>query len=198
MNPLDQEAYASHQKVLFYMVEKVTKSVLELGAGNSSTIQLHDILERKNVKLLTIEQNSEWLGKFIHLSSDLHTLRYFSDTDIKSFYDNDVEDWGLVFIDNATWAARNLAIRKYKDTVDYIVLHDCDFFPNNRYFGKTISTIKGYKHITGVRDYSDIFKYWIEFFVDGWEVNCPPTLVGSNKICLDDISINGMIIANRS
>jgi hypothetical protein len=198
MKAKDQEAFASHQKVLFYMVEKVTKPVLELGAGNSSTIQLHDILEKKGVKLLTIEQDSEWLGKFIHLNSDLHSLRYFSDTGIESFYKQDSEQWGLVFIDNGTWDARDWAIKKYKDIVDYIVLHDCDFFPNNRYFGKTIRPINGHKQDTGVRSYNDIFKYWIEIFVDGWELNCPPTLLGSNKHKLDDISIDGMIIANRS
>jgi len=198
MKYTDQEAFASHQLVLLDIAKRVDKPVLELGAGYSSTKQIHDLLESKKIKMVTVEQSIEWVVKFIYLSSDLHAVRYYSDANIKMFYDNDKEQWGLVFIDNGTWEARHMAIKKYKDTADYVILHDCDFFPGYKYFGKAYSPINPKEHDTGVRDYSDVFKYWIEYFVEGWEANEPPTLLGSNKICLDDIVIEGMMIANRN
>ena len=50
----------------------------------------------------------------------------------------------------------------------------------------------------GVWDYSDVFKYWIEFFMHGYRMESTPTLLGSNTICLDDIVVNKMEIANRN
>ena len=138
------------------------------------------------------------------LKSDLHDLRFIKN--IKKFYAQDKEEWGLVFIDNNytndsdPWWGRKSAVARYHNTADYIVLHDCDAILNNDdTFGKAIKPITPENHDPGVRDYSKTFKYWIEFFVDGWQQWHPPVLLASNKVCLDDIQkVDGMIIANRN
>jgi len=196
--------WGTHQLVLFAALQKVNKSVLELGAGVFSTNQMHDILKDRGIKLLTIESDRKWLGKYKYLKTDLHDLRYIKD--IEKFYAEDTEQWGLVFIDNNytkdsdVWWGRKAAITKYKDIADYIILHDCDaVLINDNTFGKAIKPIDPEKHDPGIRDYSKAFKYWIEFFIDGWGRTKPPVLLASNKICLDDIQgIDRMIIANRN
>jgi len=200
--PKAGSGYATHQLVLLDTLKKVNKPVLELGAGMHSTVQIHNILQNKGIKALTIEGKSEWLSKFIHLKTDLHNFKQINDTAIQKFYDSDEEQWGLVFIDNPTWDMRKVAILKYKDTVDYIILHDCDYLvEGNDIFGEgeQVKPTNPDDHEPGVRNYSKTFKYWIEFFVEGWEQWHPPVLLASNKICLDNIQrINGMVISNRN
>ncbi|MHA1309193.1 MAG: hypothetical protein ACTSQN_18140, partial [Candidatus Heimdallarchaeota archaeon] len=204
VNAQHGSGWSTHQAVLFSILKKVNKSVLELGAGEFSTVQIHDALKDRNVKVLTIESDKEWLNKYEHLKTDLHTLQYIQD--IEKFYAKDNEQWELVFIDNNytkdsdLWWGRKSAISKYKDVADYIVLHDCDaILDKDNTFGEVIKPIDPGKYDPGVRDYSKTFAYWIEFFVDGWKQWHPPTLLASNKVCLNDIkSIDGMIIANRN
>ena len=196
--------FASHQLVLSDTLKKVNKPILELGAGLHSTEMIHDISKKRGIKVLTLESDKEWLIKYEHLKTGLHDLQHGGD--IKKFYAEDNEQWGLVFVDSTynanpdPWWARKAALLKYKDTADYVVLHDCDaIVVGENEFGETIEPINSDEHDPGIRDYSKTFKYWIEFFVDGWKQWHPPTLLASNKICLDDIQkIDGMIISNRN
>ncbi len=201
---LHKAGWHTHQEVLFTMLRKINKPMLELGAGEFSTIQIHETLKDRGVKALTIESDKEWLSKYTHLKTDSHDLRHIED--IEKFYAEDNEQWGLVFIDNNytkdsdLWWGRKSAVSKYKDTAGYIILHDCDaILINDNTFGEALKPIDPDTHDPGIRDYSKTFKYWIEFFVEGWEQWHPPTLLASNKICLDDIQgIDGMIISNRN
>ena len=196
--------WGTHQMVLLEILKRVNKPVLELGAGGFSTVQIHVALKDRGVKILTVESNKKWLNKYKHLKTDLHALNYVRD--VEKFYADDNEQWGLVFIDNSgsnskqPWNERKSAILKYSKIADYIVLHDCDaiLIDDNR-FGQEIKPIDPAVHDPGIRDYSKTFKYWIEFFVDGWKKGHPPVLLASNKICLDDITgIDSMIISNRN
>jgi len=192
--------WGSHQAVLLDTLGRTDKPVLELGAGAWSTVQIHDALKNRGIKFLTIEANQKWIDMYIHLKTKLHDLRCVPDSDMPAFYALDDVEWGLVFIDNSTWRARKLAIQKYKDVADYIVLHDCDaILKKSHTFGRTIRRINGAENDPGVRDYSKTFKYWIEFFIEDWKQRHPPVLLASNKVCLDNIEeIYGMIISNRN
>jgi hypothetical protein len=192
--------WGTHQAVLLDTVDKVNKPVLELGCGIWSTVQIHDALKDRGIKILTVEPNPEWLSRYLHLKTELHDLRCVKNADMPGFYEQDDEQWGLVFIDNSTWWARKLAVQKYKDIADYIVLHDCDaILIDDNTLGENIKPINPRSRDTGIRDYSKTFKYWIEFFIENWGVGHPPTLLASNKICLDDIGgVDGMIISKRN
>jgi len=192
--------WGTHQAVLLDTLGRTDKPVLELGAGLWSTEQLHNILKNRGIRILTIDANKEWLDKYIYLETKLHDLRWIADADMPAFYEQDDTEWGLVFIDNSTWVARKLAIDKYKDVADYIVIHDCDaILKKDHTYGDAITPINGAKGDPGVRDYRKTFKYWIEFFIEDWEQRHPPVLLASNKVCLDNIEeIYGMIISNRN
>ena len=188
--------FGSHKLVLAKALARVSTSVLELGAGDYSTPLIHTAAER-GVKVLTIEDNKEWLNKYKHLKTYLHDFKFISSKDTQKFYDNDTEQWGLVFVDNGTWDARFAAIKKYKDVADYMVIHDCSVLPGNG-IGKTLDPMIMKARHTGRRDYSDIFKYWIEFFIRGWGEQNPSTLIGSNKIDLKGFKVRGMIVSGKN
>ena len=192
--------WGTHQAVLLDTLGRTDKPVLELGCGLWSTVQVHDALKNRGIRILTIDANKEWLNKYIHLKTELHDLRCVSDSDMPAFYALDDVEWGLVFIDNSTWAARKLAIDKYKDVADYIVIHDCDaILKKDHTYGGIITPINRAKSDPGIRDYSKTFKYWIEFFIEEWEQRHPPVLLANNKINLDNIEeVYGMIISNRN
>jgi hypothetical protein len=185
--------YSTHQLVLLEVLKRISKPILELGAGDYSTPQIH----AHGGKILTIDDSREWIDKYSKLKTKSHAFCCFDNIQIQKFYDNDREDWGLVFIDNGTWEARNGAVKKYKDTADYVIMHDCDYYPKMSTFGKEIHPMNFKARDMGIRTYSDIFKYWVEFFVQGWKEQYPPTLVGSNKINLKDLVVEGMTVCGR-
>lgn len=191
--------WGSHQLVLLDVLKRVNKPVLELGIGNYSTKQIHDSLIDRNIEILSLECDADWVRKFLYLKNEKHRFHYYTEENIKDFYQNDNREWGLVFIDNSTWDARVAAIKKYKDVADYIIVHDCDALSTGGWMGRTIAMLDNKHKKKGLRDFSDIFRYWIEFFIDDWPGDHPPTLLGSNKIDLGDIrGIKGMTICNRN
>ena len=188
--------YGSHRLVLAEVLKRTTKPILELGAGDFSTPLIH--IETKSKKIVTIDDSKMWLSKFWRLETDWHKFMVLDEEETMEFYKKDNVKWGLVFIDNSTWELRFAAIMKYKDIADYIILHDCNYYPDNNIFGATTEKINVKFRRKGVRDYSDVFKYWIEFFMHGYRMESPPTLLGSNTICLDDFRVDKMEIANRN
>jgi hypothetical protein len=121
---------------------------------------------------------------------------------LNNFFDSDSNIWGLVFVDSGSWDSRMLAMEKYSKTADYIILHDCDYFANSNLIGETIKTINKNEKDMGIRDYGkDLFKNWVEFTLDDWftyDEWIPPTLVASNKHSLESLTIENMIITNKS
>jgi hypothetical protein len=190
--------YGSHRFVLNEILKRVTKPVLELGAGDHSTIQIDEALKDRKIVITTIDDSKVWLSRYWKLESEKHKLLFKSISEIREFYKNDNTEYGLVFIDLGDWGLRAEAINKYKDTADYIILHDCNYFPENGFFGTSTKLINKRTYKPGIRNYDDVFKYWTEYFMEGWNRYSPPTLLGSNKICLKKIVVEKMFISNES
>jgi hypothetical protein len=195
--------FGSHKFVLEHMINILeNKTVLELGSGDYSTKLIHDIVGGVNGKIITIDTDSNWLNRYMDLKNDNHDLIHYDIDKLHEFFDNDTNDWGLVFVDSGTWDSRVMAMEKYAKTADYIILHDCDYFPNYNIIGKTIKPVNINEKDMGIRDYgTDMFKNWVEFSLDDWFTYgswMPPTLVGSNKHNLDNLKIDNMIITNKS
>jgi hypothetical protein len=178
MNPV-----STHQLVLLYIINKTNGTILELGAGDCSTRQIHEIA--KGRKILTIDHDSSWIKRYYDIKTKLHKFRLISNEKIKDFYLKDNEHWSVVLVDNIHWDIRVPAIMRYKDTSDYLVVHDAQF---------SVETGNWGNYVDGNRDFSDTFKYWIEFSAG----EGPTTVLGSNKFDLENIEIEGMIILNRN
>jgi len=198
-----ETGWGSHKFVVEHIIKELTnKSVLELGSGDYSTKLIHDLLNDEKSKILTVDTDYSWLEKYLYLKNEKHDFKYFPIEEINSFFESDKNNWGLVFVDSGTWDSRLSAIMKYKDTADYVILHDCDYFANTKMIGETIKPVNQSENDMGIRDYGkNIFKYWVELTLNDWyeyDSWIPPTLLGSNKHPLDNITVDNMIIINKN
>lgn len=187
--------YGSHQPVLSYVLDKIDKPVLELGSGMYSTQLIHEQVKDKGIEIVTVDHDRGWLKKYEPLKSSKHKLVFCRVAHAKDFYKANIKPWGLVFVDIGDWTSRGYAVLTLKNSTDYMIIHDCDYFPGNnsprrRLFGKV--------NEDGTRDYSDVFKYWIEFFPVSGKNGTPPTLLGSNTIDLRNVQINEMKILSTN
>jgi hypothetical protein len=145
-------AEGTHQLVLKEFIEKTDKPILELGAGDYSTRQIHEWTDNK---ILTVEHNENWLDKYQDLKCDRHDLQLLGPLEEW----NDTE-WGVVFVDLINWKLRKQAILLYRNA-DYVVIHDSEYM---------------FREVFTRDEFSGIYKYWKEFI----EL-FPHTTVASNK-----------------
>jgi hypothetical protein len=169
MNPI-----ATHQPVLFEAVRQTKGAILELGAGDSSTPQIHEMTDRH---ILTIDDQPEWIVKYKHLLSERHNFMYLPTDQSALYYTVMQKDWGLVFIDSSTWAMRLSAIIAFKD-VPMVVIHDGNY-------GRECGVVFG-----------KYFKYWAEYQQVG--IDIPTTIIASNKVDVRKIKINDAIKVAQS
>jgi hypothetical protein len=177
--------YYTHQPVLYTMLKQTSGPILELGCGDGSTELIHLFGEKYNRKIITVESNLEWMNKYkSKYENDNHKF-IFTDHNIESW--NKTSDtfkenqWGLVFIDQGFWEARAYSFTQLKNNSDYLILHDCDFFPQNNLLGKNIEQFID-KNNRGKRDYGTDIKYWTEYYpIIFTGPTGPPTLLASQK-----------------
>jgi len=161
---------ATHQPVLFEAIYHTSGPILELGAGESSTRQLHALTDRY---IMTIDDNQEWITRYDDLISYRHKLLYLPQKDSAKYYKLMRHDWGVILIDSTNWDMRLAAIEIFKDGSDLIVLHDANY-------ARAINI-----------DFDVYFKYWVEYQREG--ITEPTTLLASNKIDVRKIKVNGAI-----
>ena len=118
-------AYLSHLPILSAAMNVTQGPVLELGAGLGSTLLLHGLCGASKRKLVTLESDKEWLGKFLNFGRSWHEFRFVEDfLDIPEYS----QEWGLVFVDHGIALQRGISLKKLEN-VPVIVCHDtCHFF----------------------------------------------------------------------
>jgi hypothetical protein len=192
---MDIVGVGSHQQVLLEAIKiSGNKPILELGAGDFSTQLIHSVAEGR--KIITVDHNQKWLDRYAFLKSKDHSFLQVDVESTLNFYKEDNTNWGVVFVDSITWEVRMLAINKYKDTSDYLVIHDTGYSAKTGKFGKEIKLMTDKD--PGLRDFSSYFKYWREYLPINWTVDDPPTVLGSNFFNLDSVIIKMMIEINSS
>jgi len=176
--------YYTHQPVLHTLLSKTTGSILELGCGEGSTELIHKFSEKYNRKVVSIESNKEWSQPYIEKYTTNNHKFIIVDHSIDSWntiinnMSND--NWDLVFIDQGIWESRAYSFKKLKDKVNYIILHDFDFFPANNLLGECIEKFVDQNN-TGKRKWDNEIKYSKEYFpLIFTGQSGPPTLLASN------------------
>lgn len=151
----------SHLPVLAKLLSVIDKPVIELGIGYNSTPLLHWMCKERGVQLMSFETDKEWMDKFKEFQEEDHYMEHVKDW---NFLDQlaSIDDFGLVFIDHKPARKRRSSALKFKDTADFVVLHDSELADHPAYKYRSI-----YKE----------FKYSFEFK----EVGEPHTIVLSNK-----------------
>ncbi len=118
------DGWGSHIPMLLAAFRATHGAVLEFGAGHFSTPLLHSLCHAMKRRLLTLESDLAWLGKFESLSSEVHELRYVPDwTACDSLVGN--EAWSLVLIDHSPSDVRADALRFVSGNCVAIV-HDAE------------------------------------------------------------------------
>lgn len=133
----EETVYATHQPYLITAIENSTGNVLELGVGEYSTDLIHHILVNTDRKIVSIEDNFDWIEKYSHNKSDNHSFRLIerSVDSWKSIVDEyATEKWGVVFVDQGygeeIWRpSRNYSVSKLIHCSEFVVAHDADIFP---------------------------------------------------------------------
>ena len=189
----DENAFYTHQPVLFAALELSNGPVLELGVGEGSTQLIHDYCMKRKRPVVSVESDEGWLKRYTHLANAYH--EFFHIKDWNAFYaDVTKQHWGLVFIDQDSsdgFKNRAESFRQLRDHTDYIVLHDCDAFPKHGLLGKQIRPMINERD-PGERDWSTDIFYAKEFHPKRWLCHLggdkrtgPPTLLASNTLPCD-------------
>ena len=181
--------WSTHQPVLYEYVKNTKGNILELGCGYGSTPLIRTLIDGTNRKLVSVDSNIEWLNKMKESIPESENHQYLLHSNFKNDYDwssflneNPIfkEQYDLVFIDQAPWAGREKSLYFFKDKVDYIIIHDADYFATNKKFGKIIPN----KPFEEKFDFTDVLpNSQLLFPPKPWPYppTGPPTLVGTTK-----------------
>lgn len=191
----NKDAYYTHQPVLYAMLKQTSGSILELGCGEGSTELIHKFSQKYKRKVVSIESNKNWLQPYIEkYSSDDHT--FLSIEHSLDSWNNIIDNiktskWDLVFIDQGIWESRAYSFKSLKDVSNYMILHDCDYFPENNILGESIKKYVD-KDNRGIRTWDKEIKFSKEYFPVVFAGHTgPPTLLASNFYsCNIDIDFN--------
>lgn len=110
----------SHIPLLIKLMPKVNLPILELGMGWNSTPLLHWLAKEKGLFIYSFESDPEWIKFFEEYKDEGHSVN------LTNFENTFPGNYGLVFIDHRPAYKRKYSALKYKDTADYIVLHDSE------------------------------------------------------------------------
>jgi len=108
-------------------MSKTTGDVLELGMGVFSTPYLHYQCILSKRRLVSYENFKEWMKFFTdyHYENKYHEINF-----VEKYADAKIEKpWDVALIDQTPDSSRAEEIRRLKDFVKYIVIHDSN--PSN-------------------------------------------------------------------
>jgi hypothetical protein len=198
------DPYATHQPVLYEIASNTTGPIIEFGCGHGSTDLLHEICKKNGRLLISVDDNQEWLQKFSQKylddgykedNSGWH--KFFFVPGVNQEDNQNCDHWitfldntellheihfDLCFVDQSPWQARLETIKRFRSKSKYIILHDCDFFPEYGFAGKTIIHTDYENSISGDYVFDDIIRYFKLYYpLKPWPLfSGPPTLLGSD------------------
>ena len=174
------ESFGTHKKFLEFYIQQTSGNIIEFGTGDMSTGLILNCLKGTDRKLVSVENNKEWYNKMLTQYPESENHQYIFIDEEKYGWQaviNSMPKFGysIVFIDQSPWIARRWTMEHFKDTAEYVMIHDVDYFPKNDVFGKVISEFEF--------DFSDIsnnFKVYYPPLPYCYPTG-PPTLVFSNR-----------------
>lgn len=114
--------YTTHMGILTKVLTISSGDVLELGTGPSSTPLLHWVCKDMRRSLISYENDPEFYNYARQYRSKLHRIVLVKDWD-----EIDTKTHrGLILIDHSPAERRSIDIIRFKDSADFIVIHDTD------------------------------------------------------------------------
>lgn len=176
--------FATHQPVLLRVLRETTGNVLELGCGNGSTPLIHAFSVKYGRTVVSVDSDASFVNMFSKYKSDLHSFQV-SRNWTQTLTECAKRSWDVVLIDHGSWESRAEAFRLLKPVAKYLVLHDCDYFPEHGLLGRSIHKLVD-EADRGQRDYSSDVAYSKEYFPIQFKYRTgPPTLLASDTLSCD-------------
>jgi predicted O-methyltransferase YrrM len=179
-----RNSYETHRPVLCEAVLRVPDGiVLELGAGEGSTLPLHEVSLATGRRIVTLESDREWFERFEHLRSNNHAIGYmrsWSELDPVRPLEGDELPYAIAFVDHAPVEQRIVDIRQLAQLAQVVVAHDTN---SEDYFNQ-ISGLFRYRTTYKRRlPWTTVFSNFID--VSGWTFEgerlaseLPPKFIG--------------------
>lgn len=118
------ENWDNHRFMLWEALEATTGTVIEMGVGKGSTLQLHDYCKANGRKLYSYEYDFEWFKKYKHLNSEDHQVIWVdNDWDMVN---RDHSECDVLFIDHSPGERRKEDIKLFFNKAKIIVAHDTE------------------------------------------------------------------------
>lgn len=138
---------STHFPMLIKVVQSTDGPILEMGSGLFSTPLLHWLCFEKKRKLITCENYKHYLEFANKFKTDFHDVRFIEPSKRPLLEGS----FSVVFIDHSPKPhTRGDDALLFKDTADYIVLHDAGPEPYEKYgYKKIYSEFKYVYHWTG-------------------------------------------------
>lgn len=146
---------STHFPMLIKVVQMTDGPILEMGSGLFSTPLLHWLCFPTKRKLITCEAYAHYLEFANKFKTDWHIVT-FTDPKTKPIPD---QHFSVVFIDHSPKKpnTRGDDALLFKDTADYIVLHDAGENPYEKYgYAKIYPYFKYVKHWTGAEPHTTV------------------------------------------
>lgn len=116
------KGWTTHMPMLIKTVQMSKGDVIEVGGGIFSTPLLHWLCKILNRKLITYENEPTFYRLAHEFQSPSHRIRWIDNWDDMDFKTHR----GVVFIDHHPSERRGIDVINYKDSADYIVMHDSE------------------------------------------------------------------------
>jgi len=148
------KSYTTHVGVLVKVLQMSKGDVIEMGTGPYSTPLLHWVCKGMGRHLISYEDNLEYYNFARQYRSGFHSIRQVTDWDKVGIPPH----CGVVLIDHMPSIRRGIDALRFKDSADYIILHDTE-------------AVKTYGYD----------KIWPNFkYIYTWKESCPWVSVVSN------------------
>lgn len=114
------KSWTTHMGVLVKVLLASDGDVVEMGTGPASTPLLHWVCKDMNRRLISYENNTEFYNYARQYRSRLHRIIFVKDWD-----EVDAKTHrSVVFIDHAPSERRQVDAIRFKNSADYIIIHD--------------------------------------------------------------------------
>lgn len=114
--------WSTHMTMLMKAVRVSGGTVVEVGGGIFSTPLLHWMCKEMGRRLISYENDPEFFRLMHEFQSRDHSVRFIENWDDMDFKSHR----GVVFIDHHPEARRGADAIRFKDSADFIVLHDTE------------------------------------------------------------------------
>ena len=139
------KGWSSHMPVLIKLCSMTEGTILEMGSGVYSTPFLHWFCSDRKRRLITYENDKDFIRLAREYKSRTHSIRLVDDyLSVSAVPGKD--RYSIVFIDHAGHERGKTAVH-FKDVADYVILHDSDK-PHKNMYGLAFENFKYRKDYT--------------------------------------------------